>query len=110
MQILQQRNTELLTLGWGDFEQFLNEAVLDWIFVQSMTNQLKTINPIVVLSGQSISSWYFSFSNQSKEHIHLRTNTISLDVEDTGKLYSRSSPQKTQSTYPQPLEPVYHLT
>ena len=68
MQILQQRNTELLTLGWRDFEQFLNEAVLDWIFVQSMTNQLKTINPIVVLSGQSISSWYFSFSNQSKEH------------------------------------------
>ena len=110
MQILQQRNTELLTLGWRDFEQFLNEAVLDWIFVQSMTNQLKTINPIVVLSGQSISSWYFSFSNQSKEHIHLRTNTISLDVEDTGKLYSRSSPQKTQSTYPQPLGPLYHLT
>ena len=71
MQILQQRNTELLTLGWRDFEQFLNEAVLDWIFVQSMTNQLKTINPIVVLSGQSISSWYFSFPNQSKEHIHL---------------------------------------
>ena len=42
----------------------------NWIFVQSMTNQLKTIKPIIALSRQS-TSCYFFFSQKTASEMHV---------------------------------------